>query len=135
MEDYVSFELAKKLKEKGFPQHWSNQVYILNNEYDEEWFEVGAKYIVELVPDFMSTVSAPTVSLVLKWLREKGYHVYAELCYHSILSGGVETINRQWYSFCVSNIRTCECYGDDREFDTCEEAEEAAIEYVLDKLI
>lgn len=25
--DFVTFEIAKKLKEKGFPQHWSDQHY------------------------------------------------------------------------------------------------------------
>ena len=35
MEDFVTFEIAKKLKEKKFPQHWSNDDYIVENDYED----------------------------------------------------------------------------------------------------
>lgn len=114
----VSFELAKRLKEEGF-------VF--------KPYEFYSPYLNDTTAQI--AVPAPRIDQVKKWLRSKGYHVYAELCYHSILSGGVETVNRRWYSFCISNIRTCEHYGDDRKFETCEDAEEAAIKYVLDNVL
>lgn len=40
MGDFGTFDLAKKLKEKGFPQHWSDNDYIVENEYEDN-FEIG----------------------------------------------------------------------------------------------
>lgn len=118
MEDFVSFEISRKLKEEGF-------VF--------RPYEFYSPYLNDTTAQI--AVPAPRIDQVKKWLRSKGYHVYAELCYKSTKTQGTETINNRWYSFCVSNIRTCECYGDDREFETCEEAEEAAIKYVLDNVL
>lgn len=75
MEDFVSINIAKVLKEKGFNRpcvkHCINgQIYIspYSNAYNYECKE---------------TVNIPTISQVLKWLREeKQIHiqVYANAC-------------------------------------------------------
>lgn len=70
MEDFVTFKIAKKLREKGFPQHWSNDYYIEENEYEDN-FEVGSHYDGYFIPEHLPTVAAPTISQVLKWLREE----------------------------------------------------------------
>ena len=73
-EDFVSFELAKKLKEKGYPQKPDNMNCMPYYEYDEV-----ANYIAlcnEIVWH-MSTeprdniFAAPAIHKVLKWLREE----------------------------------------------------------------
>lgn len=70
MIEFVTFEQAIKLKEKGFPQHWSDNAYIIENEYDEK-FEIGSRYPIQFTPDYVNTVSSPTIEEVLKWLREE----------------------------------------------------------------
>lgn len=63
MEDFVTFELAKKLKEKGFSypcigHYVDNQIYI-------------AHYQNAFHSDNDESIDAPTISQVLKWLREE----------------------------------------------------------------
>ena len=114
MEDFVSINIAKVLKEKGFNRpcvkHCINgQIYIspYSNAYNYECKE---------------TVNIPTISQVFKWLREeKDYHV--SIYYNGLY--GYEVI-------CISN----EAFGGAEEtYDTYEEAAFDGIEYVLDNLI
>ena len=63
MEDFVTFELAKKLKEKGFDcscigHYVNNQLYI-------------AHYLNAFHSDKDESLDAPTISQVSKWLREE----------------------------------------------------------------
>ena len=62
-EDFVTYELAVKLKEKGFNypcigHYFNNQLYI-------------AHYLTAFHSDKNETFDAPTISQVLKWLRDK----------------------------------------------------------------
>jgi hypothetical protein len=74
MEDFVSFEVAKKLKEKGFPQRpdyfnyssyydWDGlrKIHSLSNA--SVWFDPNISRD--------NIYFAPTISQVLKWLREE----------------------------------------------------------------
>lgn len=67
-EDYVSFEAAKLLKEKGFD--WACQAF-----YDKDRF----LYIspVNTINDgiFDSDIACPTIYMAQKWMRSRGYHV------------------------------------------------------------
>lgn len=74
MEDFVNFEIAKKLKEKGFPQSPDYFNYSSYYEWD------GLRKIHSLSNAsvwFDPNISrdniyfAPTISQVLKWLREE----------------------------------------------------------------
>lgn len=125
MEDFVTFELAKKLKEKGFPQ--SPDYFNYSSYYDWD----GLRKIHSLSNAsvwFDPNISrdniyfAPTISQVLKWLRkEKDYHV--SIYYNGLY--GYDVI-------CISN----EAFGGaDETYDTYEEAALAGIEYVLNNLI
>ena len=69
-EDFVPFEIAQKLKEKGFPQHITDEAYIVDN-YGEDECDIGERLPIPLIPDYMDDVAAPTISQVLKWLREE----------------------------------------------------------------
>lgn len=79
MEDFVTFEIAKKLREKGFPQRPDYFNYSSYYEWD------GLRKINSLSNAsvwFDPNISrdniyfAPTISQVLKWLRdEKGTHI------------------------------------------------------------
>ena len=74
-ENFVTFEIAKKLKEKGFPQHITDEAYIVDN-YGEDEYDIGGLLPIPLIPDYMDDIAAPTISQVLKWLREdKKIHI------------------------------------------------------------
>ena len=65
-EDYVSFKVAKLLKEKGFKwlvNHYYNKYGNFNNTY-ETWENYS-----DLIGELM--ISAPTLYMAQKWLREK----------------------------------------------------------------
>lgn len=71
-EDFVGYNLAVKLKEKGFPQEEKNTLAMYNE--DGEWFSLARnldtfEYLFEDF-DYRDCV-CPTISQVLKWLREK----------------------------------------------------------------
>lgn len=139
MEDIVSFEIGRKLKKKGFRKeciYFYDTVGVLTDNLSNAIAD-GLFYSWNKDKTAWSCghIDAPTIEQVLKWLREKGYHVYAELCYHSTEYRGFETIDKRWYSYRVIDIAKCKCHSGNREYDTCEEAEEAAIEYVLDNLL
>lgn len=136
MEDFVTFELAVKLKEKGFPQSpdWFNyssyydwdglrKIHSLSNA--SVWFDPNISRD--------NIYFAPTISQVLKWLREKKK-------YHIEFVG-----NACGYLFIISDIpseggtdKYCSDYSgpnDGGTWDKYEDCAKAAIEYVLDNLI
>lgn len=126
MEDFVTFELAVKLKEKGYPQHIAEDAYIVDN-YGEDEYEIGDRLPIPLIPDYMDDISAPTISQVLKWLREK----------KKIHIGFGYSPRKKW--------RHVVMYMDDRFYNkptltvdgflNIEQASIAGIEYALDNLI
>ena len=71
MEDFVTFEIAKKLKEKGFNlgvyRYYENKVLKWSNS---PWLEPKYNDYREHI------IAAPTISQALKWLRkEKKIHI------------------------------------------------------------
>lgn len=62
-EDYVSFETAKLLKEKGFPQTTFSCHYIINGNSHYKKFENRCGF-----GDY--DIIAPTLAMAMKWLRE-----------------------------------------------------------------
>lgn len=121
--EIVSFDLAKKLKEKGFPQHITDDAYIVDN-YGEDEYDIGERLPIPLIPDYMDYVAAPTISQVFKWLREKNIHLY------------IDIDNEGWF-FEIKCLKTRFMVNTDflKRHSTYEQATLAGIEYVLDKLI
>jgi hypothetical protein len=121
--DFVSYDIAKKLKEKGFPQHITDEAYIVDN-YGEDECDIGDRLPIPLIPDYMDDIAAPTISQVLKWLRE------AKKIYVS-----VEVEREDWFeSKIVQTIKNTRRTGT-RVYETYAEAVLAGIEYVIDNLI
>ena len=126
-EDFVPYELAVKLKEKGFPQHISDEVYIIDN-YGEEEYDIGDRLPIPLVPDYMDDAAAPTISQVLKWLREKKGWIIVVRLYST----------NGWYWFIQDKngeLKSSHLASCDDCFATYEQAVIAGIEYVIDNLI
>ena len=130
MSEIVSYEIAQKLKEKGYPQHITDEAYIVDN-YGEDECNIGDRLPIPLIPDYMDDVAAPTISQVLKWLREEHQiHIYTD-----IVSAG-------WVYNVLINVKKFEdgtwWYNGVKEegyFDSYEQAALAGIEYTLDNLI
>lgn len=95
-EDYVSFEVAKLLKEKGF-----NEPFYFFYRTDDRIIHhvVRAKPLVydnKAIDD--EVISAPTLQMVMKWLRE-AHNIFISICraivangyeyYHEIYNGGI----------------------------------------------
>lgn len=122
MEDFVTLEIAKKLKEKGFtcqypiamcnevgefyPLYSSTEFYYDYNDFDEY--------------DFI----APTISQVLKWLR-KEKQIYVS----------VEVEQKEWFEYKIVNLVKNTRMNGTHVYETYEDAIIAGIEYVIDKLI
>jgi hypothetical protein len=69
-DEICTYEVCKLAKEKGFPQHIGDDAYIVDNEYDNE-YEVESCYPIQFIPDYLPTITAPTQSLLQRWLREE----------------------------------------------------------------
>lgn len=114
MEEFVTFEIAKKLKEKGFRDKCYKHYY----PDSPDWFL--SSYLE--CNNYSDYVDAPTISQVLKWLREeKKYHI-------CIGYDGV-------YSYEIVGIEDCEFVAAEDSYDTYEEAALAGIEYILNNVI
>ena len=121
-EDYVSFETAKLLKEKGF----NKDTYTMSM-YDEN----GEAKDTLLLKEGEEPVLRPTIQMAMKWLRKKKV-VIIPVPYSFTLDGEVY----QWlYSiWCGDNLEIDADFEDDL-FDSYEEACEDAMKYALENFI
>ena len=158
MEDFVSYELAVKLKEKGFKEKClayydidDNVGLLHNTQYGDEYSPYqytdllqshNTDTTVVQPDDSENCCDAPTISQVLKWLREE--KIYVEPCILADADTDTDgkVINEYTYwSFSVTHIETGDMIYfeyeriDDKRFDSYELAALAGIEYCLDNLI
>lgn len=124
MEDFVSYDIAVKLKEKGFSERtfgaYMPPIKLVHMPllYSlKDWNKSEDKY------------SAPTISQVLKWLREdKGLYVDISLCkkgYYAIVYETNFPDNKDYANSWYVDVLS----------DTYEQITLACIEYVLNNLI
>lgn len=120
-EDYISYETAKLLKEKGFTLPVKNyySLYTEDVKYNLQK-KYGAKKNWNA---FAFAVSRPSQSLVMKWLREV-HNIALNVCY---LLG--------MWSYSVYRTDVSSSGFNSEDFDTYEEACEAAILYAIKNLI
>lgn len=134
-EDYVSFEVANLLKEKGFDEPTgfvyseSGELmklsdfgvrYLLNSECDDypHW-----QFPIEGVS---SIVSAPTIQMAMKWLREV-HKIEIRVIY--------DNEKLCWYGACnPMNEPSQILLGFGRKSKSYEEASEEGIKYCLETL-
>lgn len=133
-EDYVSFETAKLLKEKGF-REITNRYY--NAQYDQirtvsdtfmmDWND--EEYMRSIT--MPGSVSIPTIQMAMNWLREI-HNIFIQVDY---IWSSKELYT---YTFDIYNMKRARSifstpYGE--SFNSYEEACETAIEYCLTNLI
>ena len=106
-EDYVSLEVAKLLKEKGF-------------DVETEYCYLGDYHNLRTASLYpKSTVTfAPTHQMALKWLRAKG--IFVEIHHYNSIS-----IPFAWYVFAYNTLPP-------QNASTYEEAVDNAIKYILE---
>lgn len=124
MEDFVPFLLAKKLKEKGFSLPKSNVV----GKFDSDGVFHSQLYINFTETMDSEEITAPTISQVLKWLREEK-RIFIDIRTSIDLNG------KEHFSYYIihNKVSIREGYTDfDWKF---EQAALAGIEYVIDILI
>ena len=114
-EDYVSFETAKLLKEKGF--NWNTDKQFNSDKI------VGDYDITDRARNPERYLDAPTLQMVMKWLREK--NIIINVWYNGI-DWDAEYYNDEDENFYLITDPSCNSY---------EEACEAAIKYCLENLI
>ena len=142
--DFVTYDLAVKLKEKGFPQVKKNTIAMYNE--DGEWFSLAKnldtfEYLFEDFDD--RDCVCPTIYQVLKWLREeKKIFVAINIgyCYESDeipfpTNTKMEPILKGYYYGIWELDNLNDKNARSEYFEATELAILAGIEYVLDNLI
>ncbi len=123
-EDYVSFEVAKLLKEKGFDAE-CDYLYSSGELVRALGGACNWNGGETLYADYKNECSAPTLQMTMKWLREV----------HNIqvVVSPYNTLNKTWSYHAFRNFEplTQRFYV----FDTYEEACETVIKYCIKNLI
>ena len=118
-EDYVSFETAKLLKEKGFNENTGCQYPVCGIHYGE----VGEYNITDRSRNPECYIQAPTLQMAMKWLRE------VHNMFIRIIQSHIEYCTYEVYYDRAKHYESRESYN------SYEEACEAAIKYCLENLI
>lgn len=135
-EDYLSFEVAKLLKEKGFdvPVNYEYHYKITIPQFHRKKHNFNG---IEYSNCSSEWYSAPTLQMAMKWLREV-HNIHIELNWDK---------GNQLYSFQIwkpgkfrpeiSSLDLWKIYKDDNYLGEWiyEEATEAALKYSLENLI
>jgi len=130
MEDFVTFEIAKKLEEKGFTQGFniSGCKFVFSDENTIKHISDIGAYENGY---FGINVPCPTISQVLKWLREeKKIHLVVDIeprGYFFIVNYNITTNFNDKYEFDI--YTGWGRYRDDKQ------AALAGIKHILDNLI
>ena len=133
-EDYVSFETAKLLKEKGFDWecNFEYAVPVVEQGYVLQMFFKPIKNS-ELID---GAYTAPTLQMAMKWLREV-HKLYVEVVPNPF-NFEHQDIQDGWGCE-VTHLSDLSYDGDyeffQKKYSTYEEACEAAIKYCLESLI
>lgn len=118
-EDYVSFETAKLLKEKGFDEKCES-LWITDTK-ESDWIKPKRNSEIK---DGCNDCMQPTIYLAMKWLREV----------HNI------AIETEWEHLWYAYIKPMTSKPSEEDYYQCvyskyEDACEAAIKYCLENLI
>lgn len=140
--EFVSFELAKKLKEKGFKKeclryydtkdvdkdyfHWSANESAIANAFYHSWNTDNEGFKHE-------RIDAPTISQVLKWLREEK-NIDIDITVHPSFATTTKKVYA-WRVVMDSDGMECKYKDGIHTYGKYEQAALAGIEYTLDHLL
>ena len=133
-DEYISFETAKLLKEKGFPQELGEAGCANTIPY---YLQHGTMVTRDLGTVRLSghpEAAAPTIQAVLKYLRERlGFFVTVSPRMQS--TGTASKVKRVMGYKCTVMMPNEPYKVVVGEYDKWEQAEEAGIVYILDNII
>lgn len=135
--ELVSFEIAKKLKGKGFTLPKSEII----GKFDSDGLFHSQLYINFTETMDLDEIIAPTISQVLEWLRKVYNLVICAEIGNENDEGNTDYYNpdRWWWFFDITNEKGVVIDTENdyilNEYSSNEEACEAAIKYCLDNLI
>jgi len=122
-EDYVSFEIAKLLKEKGFME--GAIIKFFASGYDSKG------NILDIRDTELKDYPRPTLQMAMKWLREvHNKHI----CSFPVVTDD-DGIMGYWWEDCIITDRRYNSVKTGKLYNSPEEAYEAAIKYCLTNLI
>lgn len=121
-EDYVSFEIAKLLKEKGFDSPCMGRYSVRSKEFHLDCTKMCNN-------GGLFEYAAPSQVMAIKWLREKGIECVVIPIWN--------TIGKQYRSYVLSDLGdkykdNYDSYSDNISY---EEAVESTLKYSLENLI
>lgn len=128
MEDFVPYELAVKLKDKGFDYPCITH-YDINKE-----LKVVVREPIFWHSDVLSYTDAPTISQVLEWLREEK-EIYIVIQPFPTMATKNKICWSWDFKWNSDGMYIEHAFPDDVTYTTYEQAALAGIEYVLDNLI
>lgn len=136
-EDFVSLEVAKLLKEKGFsePVHYEYHYTISVPQFHKKAHNFNGEEYANCETEWFS---APTIQMAMKWLREDKKILISIFCH---IDKGywfcIQHFIDSPYKFATSESihRKEEILGKIQYYDTYEQSCEAAIKYSLENLI
>ena len=121
-EDYVSFETAKLLKEKGFDGSCWTAYETITKKHKIEQCSISSW-------GKLNQVKRPTLQMAMKWLREKN-----GIAVIPVLSSVLDNEKFLW-DVKVVVAKTNDTYSQGWVYEKLEAACEAAIKYCLENLI
>lgn len=130
-EDYVSFETAKLLKEKGFDENTEHEIWYVIKQFSTGCHWNSCTYKVGGTTreyDDDCCIPMPTIQMARKWLRR----------IHNVNIDIVPVWNQKRFEyqiFVVTPENAKHCYVDNKLYPGYEEAAEEAIKYCLKHLI
>ena len=137
-EDYVSYEVAKLLKEKGFDEPcrsayiWNTEEYELCAMFSKPLHFNREGSLEDYEDDSVPRISAPTHQMAMKWLR-KMHNLFIEPYV-------IKNYSKKKLEYTYS-IQDLDFQGSDdgieccKNWDTPKQACEAALKYSLENLI
>jgi len=129
-EDYVSFETAKLLKEKGFNEDTEHEIWYVIKQFSTGCHWNSCTYKVgDITREYDDTccISMPTLQMAMKWLREE------KDCPIEILWFYDADDQMQYWEF--MHHKELDPLPPYELYETYENACEAAIKYCLKNLI
>ena len=134
-EDYVSFETAKLLKEKGFDADTEHDMWYVVENFSTGCHWNSCTYKVGDITreyDEKCCIAMPTLQMAMKWLREKGIIITIVYMRYSLQTIG----SQMMFGFNIQNTQG-DMLAENIEvaYDSYEQAEKDAIKYSLENLI
>lgn len=131
-EDYVSYETAKLLKEKGFDAE-CDYLYVDGELVRTHGFACNWNNGETLFTDYKNECSAPTLQMTLKWLRE-AHNIFIDIVSRFAMNADKDVCFSYSCKKLIGTYKSCYEHSDG-EWWNYEHACESAIRYCLENLI